>query len=177
MFSNSEQQILHINYLFIQHGHRLLANLHVFASINSENLRANLTFVDYTETDSSPPSSADVKNGWGYTYTPPYAFMACTWRTSPLYYTEVFVVMFSSQLIVKRNLQRTSAVNNFRYQLQNTGRLRRISYISMSYAYMNSTASHLITGSQVGQLPYLFRSLLYVTPNHCQFLNVTVKCF
>jgi hypothetical protein len=47
----------------------------------------------------------------------------------------------------------------------------------MLYAYMNSTASHLTTGSQVGQLPYLFRSLLYVTPNHCQFLNVTVKCF
>jgi hypothetical protein len=87
---------------------------HVFASINSEDLRVNLTSVDYTDTDSSPPSSADVKNGWGYTYTPPYAFMACTRRTSPVYYTEVFVVMLSSQLIVKRNLQRTSEVNNFR---------------------------------------------------------------
>ena len=110
MCSNSEQQILHTKYLFIQHGHRLLVNLHVFASINSEDLRVNLTFVDYTETDSPPPSSADVKNGWGYTYTPPYAFMECTRKTLPVYYIEVFVVMFSSQLIVKRNLQRTSEV-------------------------------------------------------------------
>jgi len=84
--------------LFIQHGHRLLANFHVFASINSEDLRVKLTFDDYTEPDSSPPSSVDVKNGWGYTYTPPYAFMACTRRTYPVYYTEVFVVMFSSRV-------------------------------------------------------------------------------
>jgi hypothetical protein len=27
------------------------------------------------EADHSPPSSADVKNAWNYTSTPPYAFM------------------------------------------------------------------------------------------------------
>jgi hypothetical protein len=31
------------------------------------------------EADHSPPSSADVKNGWTYTSTPSYTFLGCKW--------------------------------------------------------------------------------------------------
>jgi hypothetical protein len=33
------------------------------------------------EVDHSPPSSAEVRNEWSYTSTPPYIFMACIGTT------------------------------------------------------------------------------------------------
>jgi hypothetical protein len=38
------------------------------------------------EADHSPPSSAEVKNDWSYTYTLPYVLMVCTGTTLPLFY-------------------------------------------------------------------------------------------
>jgi hypothetical protein len=37
------------------------------------------------EADHSPPSSAVNEISWNYTFTPPYAFMACRGTVKPLF--------------------------------------------------------------------------------------------
>jgi hypothetical protein len=52
------------------------------------------------EYNHSPPSSVEVKNKWSYTYTSPYAWLACTGPTLPLglldYYKYDYVLNFTS---------------------------------------------------------------------------------
>jgi hypothetical protein len=47
------------------------------------------------EADHSPPSSAEVKNAWSYTSTPPYVFMA--WYLLKHRYNYIFFAFISEK--------------------------------------------------------------------------------
>jgi len=48
-----------------------------------------------TFSDHSPPSSAEVKNAWSYTYTPQYAFMAwCSAEAQGQLYLYLYLYLY-----------------------------------------------------------------------------------